>query len=301
MKPPSRMYLSLWLGIVVSTSNTGCTTLSQRDSTDAQAASSEVRRATVVSDSATVGSILNPTATLPKVPPAGASVRYSSVKTDEKVLAMTFDDGPHRTITPQLLDYLKSKNIQCTFFVVGPNVQAYPDIIQRMVADGHEIANHTWSHPILTSCSDAKIRSELQRTEDIIIKVAGVRPRLMRPPGGGMNKRIEAMIYQEFGYSDIFWSVDPQDWRRPGIATVTSRLVAGAHPGAIMLAHDIHPPTLPAVKDAFEQLLAQGYRFVTVSQLLNLEKKAMPLGQVVVPPVPVEKATATKTKKRGAS
>jgi peptidoglycan-N-acetylglucosamine deacetylase len=294
------MYLSLWLSIVMSTSNTGCTSLPNLAQMDVgNTSNGEVRKATVL-ESATVGSITNPNAALPNVPPAGAAMRYSSVKTTEKVLAMTFDDGPHRTLTPQLLDFLKEKNIKCTFFVVGPLVQSYPDIIRRMVAEGHEVANHTWNHPILTSCSDAKIRSELQRTEDIIVKVAGVRPRLIRPPGGGINKRIEAMIYQEFGYSDILWSVDPQDWRRPGIQTVTNRLVSGAHPGAIMLAHDIHPPTLPAAKAMFEQLLAQGYRFVTVSQLLNLEKKSMPVGEVITPPTPVEKSSA-KDKKRGTS
>jgi peptidoglycan/xylan/chitin deacetylase (PgdA/CDA1 family) len=292
------MYLSIWLGIVMSTSNTGCTSLSKIVGKEEIAAPSEVRRATIVSDTTTAGSIMNPAANLPNVPPAGVGMRYSSVKTTEKVVAMTFDDGPHRTITPQLLDYLRSKGIRCTFFVVGPNVMAYPDIIRTAVADGHEIANHTWNHPILTSCSDAKIRSELQRTEDAIIKVAGVRPRLVRPPGGGINKRIEAMIYQEFGYTDILWSVDPQDWRRPGIQTVTNRLVAGAHPGAIMLAHDIHPPTLPAVKAMFEQMLAQGYRFVTVSQLLNLEKKTMPLGQVIgTEPVSTGKTESTTTGK----
>jgi peptidoglycan-N-acetylglucosamine deacetylase len=294
------MYLSLWLGIVVSTSNTGCTSLSKIVGNDEKPAlTQEVRKATVLTDS-NVGSIMNPNATLPNVPPAGAAMRYSSVKTTEKVLAMTFDDGPHRTITPQLLDYLKEKNIKCTFFVVGPNVQAYPDIIRRMVAEGHEVANHTWNHPILTSCSDTKIRSELQRTEDAIMKVAGVRPRLIRPPGGGINKRIEAMIYNEFGYSDILWSVDPQDWRRPGVQTVTRRLVSGAHPGAIMLAHDIHPPTLPAAKAALDELLAQGYKFVTVSQLLNLEKKSMPVGQVISPETPKE-APSASTKKQTAS
>jgi peptidoglycan-N-acetylglucosamine deacetylase len=275
------MYLSIWLGVVMSTGGTGCTTVSKLVGDKPE--SHEVRRATPVVETATAGSVINPSTTLPSVPPAGAALRYSQVRTTERVVAMTFDDGPHRTLTPQLLDYLKEKNVRCTFFVVGTNVTAYPDIMRRAVAEGHEVANHTWSHPILTSCSDAKIRSELQRTEDAIIRATGVRPRLIRPPGGGINKRIEQLIYNEFGYSDILWSVDPQDWRRPGVQTVTNRLVAGVHPGAIMLAHDIHPPTLPAVKAMFDQLLAQGWKFVTVSQLLNLEKRELPLGQVVMP------------------
>jgi peptidoglycan/xylan/chitin deacetylase (PgdA/CDA1 family) len=290
------MYLSIWLSAVISTSQTGCTSLPQVVSPAPVVEQREVRRAIAVTGTTPASSAMSPTAPLPNVPPAGAAIRYSSVKTNEKVIAMTFDDGPHGTLTPQLLDYLKSKNIQCTFFVVGQNVQLYPHIMRRMAAEGHEIANHTWTHPILTGCSDTKIRSELKRTEDAIIRTAGVRPRLIRPPGGGINKRIESLIYQEFGYSDILWSVDPQDWRRPGIQTVTNRLVTGAHPGAIMLAHDIHPPTLPAVKAMFEQLIAQGYKFVTVSQLLHLEKKNLPLGQVITTEPELIKTQVNKKK-----
>jgi peptidoglycan/xylan/chitin deacetylase (PgdA/CDA1 family) len=94
-------------------------------------------------------------------------------------------------------------------------------------------------------------------------------------------------MFAEFGYSTIMWSVDPQDWRRPGVSVVTSRLVNGAHPGAIMLAHDIHPPTIQAMPAMFDQLLAKGYQFVTVSQLMNMEKAAMPVGVVVRPAVPL--------------
>jgi peptidoglycan/xylan/chitin deacetylase (PgdA/CDA1 family) len=98
------------------------------------------------------------------------------------------------------------------------------------------------------------------------------------------------MIFSEFGYSTIMWSVDPMDWRRPGVSVVTSRLVNGAHTGAIMLAHDIHPPTIQAMPAMFDQLIAKGYQFVTVSQLLNLEKAGMPVGVVVKP----EEAASTK-------
>jgi peptidoglycan/xylan/chitin deacetylase (PgdA/CDA1 family) len=116
---------------------------------------------------------------------------------------------------------------------------------------------------------------------------ANYRPQLIRPPYGAINTRIKQLMFSEFGYSTIMWSVDPQDWRRPGVSVVTSRLVSGARPGAIMLAHDIHPPTIQAVPAMFDQLLAKGYQFVTVSQLMNMEKANMPVGVVIRPAVPL--------------
>jgi peptidoglycan/xylan/chitin deacetylase (PgdA/CDA1 family) len=225
---------------------------------------------------------------MPNTPPSGARVSYSRVSTAEKVVAMTFDDGPHPTLTPQLLDILKARNIKCTFFVIGKNAKAYPQIIRRMIAEGHEVANHTYTHPALTSRSDEQIRSELKQSEDAIVAAANYRPRLIRPPYGAVNERIKQFMFAEFGYSTIMWSVDPQDWRRPGVSVVTSRLVEGAHPGAIMLAHDIHASTIQAMPATFDQLLAKGYQFVTVSQLLNIEKAGgSALGSVSQPVAPV--------------
>jgi peptidoglycan-N-acetylglucosamine deacetylase len=216
------------------------------------------------------------------------------VNISQPVVAMTFDDGPHPTLTPKLLDILKERNIKCTFFVIGSSARAYPQIIRRILAEGHEIANHTYTHCNLPTRTDAQIRSELQQSEDALVAAANYRPHLIRPPYGAINQRIKQLMFTEFGYSTIMWSVDPQDWRRPGVAAVTSRLVNGAHPGAIMLAHDIHPPTIQAMPSMFDQLLAKGYRFVTVSQLLNLEKANVPLGMVVHPGDKLD-ATGQKT------
>lgn len=278
------MYLSIWFGIMLGGS--GCTT---KEEIPADLA--EVRRAMPME----VERVENPLArrvnqpsTLPTAPPAGVKLSYSSVSTQEKVLAMTFDDGPHPTLTPKLLDICKARNVKCTFFVVGRNAKAYPQIIRRIIEEGHEIANHTYTHPSLTSRSDAQIRNELKLSEDALLAAANYRPHLIRPPYGAINQRIKQLMFSEFGYSTIMWSVDPQDWRRPGVSVVTSRLVNGAHPGAIMLAHDIHPSTIEAMPSMFDQLLAKGYQFVTVSQLLNLEKANMPVGMVISPALPVE-------------
>jgi peptidoglycan-N-acetylglucosamine deacetylase len=300
------MYLSLWIGIVMSTSQSGCSVLSK---VSGKPEIAEARKALPVDEkllsvnTPTVGGIINKDSPVPKVPPPGVRTRYSSIHTDQMVLAMTFDDGPHPVNTPKLLDLLKERNIKATFFLVGANVKAYPDIVRRIIAEGHEVANHTWTHPSLTSLSDEKIRSELRRTQDAIVEASGYHPRLMRAPFGATNKRIEQWIFNEFGFPSILWSVDPNDWKRPGVAVVTRRLVEGAHKGAILLAHDIHAPTIVAMPSTLDQLLAKGYQFLTVSQLLNVEKAAMPIGIVVEPQEPattVSKTKAVTTKpKRG--
>ena len=287
------MYLTVWLGITLTTSQTGCTvgnfelpSLRAPAPYQAPVASAPAMLPPPMVVSPPSGQT-NPSSQLPGVPPVGARIRYSSVTTEQPVLAMTFDDGPHPSLTPKLLDILAQRNIKCTFFVIGDLAARYPTIMKRIVAEGHEVANHTYTHRTLTASSDAKIREELQKSQDAILRITGSRPRLYRPPGGATNTRINQMIHNEFGYSCIMWSVDPQDWRRPGVSVVTSRLVNGAHNGAIMLAHDIHPPTITAMPAMFDQLLAKGYRFVTVSQLLNIEKANMPLGAVIPSATPV--------------
>ena len=281
------MYLSIWLGITLSTSQTGCSVGNLN---------LPFTRPALVSQTSAAPAMVEPLPQLPvkpqssnipsnapNVPPAGARTRYSSVTTSQPVLAMTFDDGPHAVNTPKLLDLLRERNIKCTFFLVGELIPKYPAIVKRILAEGHEIGNHTYSHISMTSKSDAQIRTEVKKSEDALLRIAGYRPRLIRPPYGATNRRIEQWLYNDFGYSTIMWSVDPVDWKKPGVSVVTSRLVKGAHNGAIMLAHDIHAPTIQAMPAMFDQLLAKGFQFVTVSQLMNIEKSTIPLGVVVKP------------------
>ncbi|MDB6074285.1 MAG: polysaccharide deacetylase [Verrucomicrobiaceae bacterium] len=292
------MYLSIWIGIMMGASQSGCSVA------NAPATPEPPVVQTVPSGPPmTVGSITNPDSPLSKVPAPGMRTRYNSVHTDQMALGMTFDDGPHPVNTPKLLDLLKARNIKATFFLVGERVKMHPEIVRRMLAEGHEVANHTWTHPSLVSISDAKIRSEFQRTADAIWDAAQYRPHLMRPPFGATNKRIEEWVYNEFGYSSITWSVDPNDWRKPGVQVVANRLIAGAHKGAIMLAHDIHAPTIEAMPQVFDALLAKGYKFLTVSQLINLEQQSMPVGVIVNPEAEHEaepsEAKSAKPKQKG--
>jgi peptidoglycan-N-acetylglucosamine deacetylase len=209
------------------------------------------------------------TATSPAPHPGTEEITFSKVNADGPYIAMTFDDGPQATNTPKLLDMAAKRHIKLTFFVIGQCVEQNPALLRREVAEGHEIGNHTWSHPNLAKLSDDGVRTQLQQTEDIIVKTIGIKPKLMRPPYGELTKRQRQWVNRDFGYKIILWDVDPVDWKRPGSYVVAQRIIAGARPGSIILSHDIHPPTIAAMPQVFDTLLAKGFRFVTVSELIS--------------------------------
>ena len=211
----------------------------------------------------------NPDINLPSNFPSDIAVSHRRGRTDLPYIAMTFDDGPHPKNTPRLLDMLRERNIKATFYVVGRNVDLYPHIVRRIVAEGHEIGNHTWTHRNLTGLSNASVRIEMDRTRDVIISACGVEPRTMRPPYGALRESQRAWIYKEYGYPTIMWNVDPMDWRRPGVSVVTSRILENTRNGSIVLAHDLHKPTVDAMPETLDGLLERGFQFVTVSQLLG--------------------------------
>lgn len=199
----------------------------------------------------------------------GGATTISRVPTAQPLVAMTFDDGPHHRLTPQLLDMLRARNIRATFYLVGRRVAMYPDLTRRIAAEGHEIGNHTWNHPRLTSLGNAALLRELDRTSAAIEGVVGHQPITMRPPYGLLSPRQRALIYAERRLPTVLWSVDPEDWRRPGSAVVANRIVSRSHTGAVILAHDIIGATVRAMPAALDGLTARGYRFVTVSELMG--------------------------------
>jgi peptidoglycan/xylan/chitin deacetylase (PgdA/CDA1 family) len=210
-----------------------------------------------------------PTATSPTPsPPSAEKITFSYVKVDGPYIAMTFDDGPNATNTPKLLEMAAQRHIKLTFFVIGQCVQENPALLRREIAEGHEVGNHTWSHPNLAKLPDDGVRTQLQQTEDIIVKTIGIKPKLMRPPYGALTKRQQQWINHDFGYKIILWDVDPVDWKRPGSDVVAQRIIAGARSGSIILSHDIHPGTIAAMPQVFDALLAKGFKFVTVSELI---------------------------------
>jgi peptidoglycan-N-acetylglucosamine deacetylase len=198
------------------------------------------------------------------------SITFNSVHVDGPYVAMTFDDGPSATLTPKLLDLLAAHHIKATFFVIGENVAEHPEIVARAAREGHEIANHSWSHPNLGKMSGDNVRSQLQRTDDAIQNATGKRPTLMRPPYGSITAREKRWIHDEFGYQIILWDVDPYDWKRPGAAVVRNRILKETQPGSIVLSHDIHPGTIEAMPSTLDALEAKGFKFVTVSELIRM-------------------------------
>jgi len=208
---------------------------------------------------------------------------FSRVHVSGNYIAMTFDDGPHPQNTPRLLDMLRARNIKATFYVVGQCVSLYPNVVRRTVAEGHEIGNHSNTHRLLSKLSDTEILADLRRCHDAIGRAAGVRPRTMRPPYGGLLQRQRELVHAEFGYPIILWSADPLDWKRPGPSVVTSRILAEASSGGIVLAHDLHSQTVDAMPATLDALLRRGFKFVTVSQLLAMKSEA-PAAQTAATP-----------------
>lgn len=206
---------------------------------------------------------------MPTTPPPG--VTFSRVPVTDQYVAMTFDDGPHPQNTPRLLDMLRERNIRATFYVIGRNVDLYPAVARRVVAEGHEIGNHSYTHRSLTTLGDAAMRDEIRKTQDAVLRATGVLPRTLRPPYGAFRQNQRQAIYTDMGLPTILWSVDPLDWKRPGPAIVSQRILAGVTPGAIVLSHDLHSQTVDAMPATLDALMLKGYKFLSVSQLIAMK------------------------------
>ncbi|MFG1242505.1 polysaccharide deacetylase family protein [Xanthobacter sp. DSM 14520] len=208
--------------------------------------------------------------------PTGTSpqklVAYSSAVVDGPYIAMTFDDGPNPETTPRLLKMLEQRGIKATFFVLGSRATASPAIIKQMIAQGHEVANHSWDHPQLPKIPVAAADKQIGDTNAAIEQITGKSPIYVRPPYGAMTPALRAHLREKFGSTFIYWSVDPLDWKDRNAQVIHDRIVSHAHPGAIVLAHDIHPTTVDAMPKVLDDLKAKGYKFVTVSELIAMNK-----------------------------
>jgi peptidoglycan/xylan/chitin deacetylase (PgdA/CDA1 family) len=202
---------------------------------------------------------------------------YAQVRVDQPYIAMTFDDGPSAENTPRLLEMLKQRNVKATFFLIGQNAASNPDIVRRILADGHEIGNHSWTHPQLSKLSDDRVTAEITQTQDVIKDTSGFTPSLLRPPYGAITPRQREWVENRFGLNIILWSVDPLDWKRPGASVITQRILSQVRPGAIILSHDIHKQTVDAMPATLDGLIAKGYKFATVSQLIAMNKPKPPV------------------------
>lgn len=195
------------------------------------------------------------------------------VPTTHKVVALTFDDGPVNTTTPEILAILKEKDVKATFFVVGEQVKRFPALVLQEIAEGHEVGNHTYSHPSLTKLRKQSIEDELDKTEKEILNVAP-KPNFFRPPEGAYNNTILSIARQN-EYILILWSIDPYDWRYPSVGKIVSSILQEVEPGSIILLHDgkYPSPTPEAVWFIIDSLKSRGYQFVTISELLQYYKE----------------------------
>ena len=184
----------------------------------------------------------------------------------EKVVALSFDDGPHPITTALLLDVLRHYHAHATFNVVGTKAEEAPDLLRRMVTDGDEVASHTYSHDNLDKLSPATIDREIADADRDIAAATGQHPRLVRPPGGEYD--LNAMsafvrMHRIFG----LWSINPGDWEKPPPARIVDSVLSQVHPGAIILMHDDALNTIDALPAILEGLRRRGYRCVTMSDL----------------------------------
>lgn len=186
-----------------------------------------------------------------------------NVTPGSKLVALTFDDGPSAATTPRLLDILKQKGVKVTFFVLGNMAQRSPDILRREVAEGHEVGSHTPYHNQLTKLNFSQVRAEAIEMDRIFTDILGTVPPFTRPPYGSFNQTVKDALAQPL----VLWSVDPLDWKYRNAATVRSNVVSATRDGSIILMHDIHATTVDAVAGIIDDLRAQGYEFLTVSEL----------------------------------
>ncbi|BCK70082.1 deacetylase [Streptomyces libani subsp. rufus] len=188
-----------------------------------------------------------------------------------KCVALTFDAGPSEN-TNRLLDILKKEKVHATFFMLGENhVEKRPAEVKRIDAEGHELANHTWSHQILTDIPAASAKREMSRLQDAVRKITGKTPRLMRPPQGRTDETVST-ISKDLGLAQVLWSVTAKDYQTNDSALITKRVLEQTERDGIILLHDIYRGTVPAVPGILKELKKRGYTIVTVSQLLSPAK-----------------------------
>lgn len=180
-------------------------------------------------------------------------------------VALTFDDGPDRVLTPRLLEILAAANVHATFFLVGARVQQSPQIAADILAGGHQIGNHSWTHPMLTQLTDAEVRRQIQLTDAAILSATGIIPTIIRLPYDASSARVLSLLDRPV----IYWDVDTLDWKYRSADRIIDTVLRYARPGSIILLHDIHPTTVGATPALIEAIRAKGMDFVTVAELMS--------------------------------
>lgn len=187
---------------------------------------------------------------------------------NSKNIALTFDDGPNAKYTPQVLAILAKEKIHATFFLIGKNAEHLPNLVKQIHQEGHEIGNHTYSHPRLTKVSSWKIKDEVEKTRDIVKEITGQPTVLFRPPYGIFDTRTLAeLAIRKFDV--VLWSIDSRDWAKPGTKAIEKNILSRVRGGSIILCHDSHDQIVQVLPEIIEKLKAQGYKFVTVPEMIK--------------------------------
>jgi peptidoglycan/xylan/chitin deacetylase (PgdA/CDA1 family) len=201
---------------------------------------------------------------------------FTHVNTSENLIALTFDDGPHPVYTPELLNILDEFDVKCTFFMIGENMELYPELVMMVNQRGHEIGNHTRTHPDLIEISKDEVYTEMELTHQEIYRQTKQYPRFFRPPYGRYNDNVlEACV--KFDYDLSLWSdgLEMFDWELPGVETLVHTLISNVSPGCIILLHDSggdRSQTIAAVRLALPLLKQKGYRFCRLDQFNTLQE-----------------------------
>lgn len=199
-----------------------------------------------------------------------AVIGFSHGERTGKRIALSFDDGPHPSFTPRILSLLDKYGIKATFFMIGCNVALYPEAAKAVSKAGHEIGNHTYSHPHMRAITLGELRDEVEKTEKILWEHGIGKPKLFRPPEGFRSKEQVAAL-ESAGYQTIIWSLDTHDWQGRRVDEIVSVVLDGVQGGDILLFHDYtskENTTITALEHLIPKLLKDGYEFVTVSELM---------------------------------
>ena len=183
---------------------------------------------------------------------------------DTPKIAITFDDGPHPYYTEQLLDGLKERGVKATFFVMGKQAEAYPELVLRMYEEGHLVGNHTYSHIQLGNNNREIFKAELVRTNEVLLDITGEEPQYVRPPYGSWDKSFET----ELTMIPVLWTIDPMDWCSSDVKGIVSRVTKKAEENAVILMHDEYESSVTAALSIVDILQKQGYEFVTVDEIM---------------------------------